>query len=197
MVALIQGERSFQMKVPRKGWVLVVERTGPWPGNRRLKRTVGTYHVYHDGVAVPKLSGGTAERQGPSDNGAVGKREHRRVEAGTYPARTHDTTSYKTSGYKSSGQPPKPAIGLGGRGASMGSRDGILVHPASGTGSTIGCINLGPEITGPDTRLVMRDSLRRVVAVIDDLKAYAGSRFPGPDSEAVPDAFVMIVDPPG
>jgi len=185
------------MSIPKRGWAFVVTRLGPWPGKPKRLRTVGRYQVYRDGVVVPGLSGGTIERQGPSDNSATGEREHRRVEAGKYPARTHRTTSYKTSGYKSSGQPPKPAIGLGGPQASMGARDGILVHPAAGFGSTIGCINLGPEITGPNSKLTMRDSLRRVVAVIDDLKAFAGPRFPGPDSEAISGAFVMIIDPPG
>ena len=135
--------------------------------------------------------------RGQATTALIGKREHRRVEAGKYPARTHKTSDYQTSDY--TGRPGtrrSPRLGLAARRHQWApATESSSTRPVA-TGSTIGCVNLGPEITGPNSRLTMRDSLKRVVAVIDDLKAFAGPRFPGPDSEAIPNAFVLIVDPP-
>ena len=130
------------------GWVFVVQRlqgrTPPW---QEVRRTVGTYQVYRNGKPVAGLSGTTVERQGPGDNGATGKRQHRCIEAATYALFTHDTDNYSTVDYETNGDHPRPAIEVGG----TGRRIGILIHPASGYGSTIGCVNLSDHLANANS----------------------------------------------
>ena len=76
------------------GWTLHVTRVRREKRTGELRaRTVGHYRVLHDGVpaAGPLLSGDTVEREGPGDNGYVGKEERRCIEAGTYSLGLHDT----------------------------------------------------------------------------------------------------------
>jgi hypothetical protein len=54
----------------------------------------------------------TVEREGPGDNGPVGKADHRCIEAGTYPLRSHDTENYTTVGFETDGDHPRPALDL-------------------------------------------------------------------------------------
>lgn len=174
------------------GWTLLVKRV------RREKRageararTVGHYTVLHDGVPVadPLLSGDTVEREGPGDNGYVGKEERRCIEAGTYPIGVQDTDNYSTVDYERNGDHPRPAILV----RDTDRRSAILVHPAADYGSTIGCINLGSGLANANSNLGLMDSTRRVIAVIDDLKAFLGGRFPG---GAFPQCRIIVEDPP-
>src|SRR5215471_1220813 len=86
-----------------QAWTFLVQRLRE---ERRegegFNRTIGTYQVLHDGVPVPGLSGTTVERQGPGDNGIIGKKQHRCIAAGTYPIDSHATAKYRTVRYNTS-----------------------------------------------------------------------------------------------
>ncbi len=156
-----------------------------------FKRTVGTYQVYHNGVAVEGLSGMTVERQGPGDNTMVGKREHRCIAAGSYPLNGHRTVNFRTVGYKTSGAHPRPAIEVG----DTDKREGILIHPADGYASTIGCINLSGPLTDADSDIEFSDSFRRVVDVIDDLTRFHGGVIPAGDAEPIANSSLIVEEP--
>lgn len=177
--------------IPATGWTLLVQRLRT--ENRAAKafaRTVGRYQVCVDGQPVAGLAGMTVEREGPGDNGPVGKAEHRCIEAGTYPLRGHDTENYTTVGFASDGDHPRPAIEVG----DTSSRTAILIHPASGYGSTIGCINLAGRLVDADSDFSLTDSTARVIAVINDLKSHSGGTLP--HDGAIANGHLVVVDPP-
>jgi hypothetical protein len=174
-----------------KGWTLTIQRVrSEMRAGEGFARTVGTYSVLRDGVAQAALSGMTVERQGPGDNGSLGKQNHRCIAAGSYPLRAHASAKYKTTGYASDGNHPRPAIEVG----NTGERDGILVHPADRYGSTIGCINLSGLLTNADSDILLPDSVKRVIAVIEDLRAYCGGRLNLAEDGSVQNARIVITD---
>jgi N-acetylmuramoyl-L-alanine amidase len=155
-----------------------------------FNRTIGSYQVLHNGVPVPGLSGATVERQGPGDNGEIGHAEHRCIAAGDYPINSHATAKYKTVGYKTSGRRPRPALEIG----DTDKRSGILIHPADGYASTIGCINLASQLNDADADIEFSDSFRRVVDVIDDLTHFSGASLPQADGVPIANAHLVVRD---
>jgi peptidoglycan hydrolase-like protein with peptidoglycan-binding domain len=177
--------------IPETGWTLLVRRLRT--EKRELKpyaRTVGTYQVYVDGHPVTGLAGMTVEREGPGDNGQVGKADHRCIEAGTYPLRGHHTENYAIMGFATDGDHPRPAIEVGG----TASRTGILIHPASGYASTIGCINLAGDLVDADSDFSLTDSTARVIGLINNLQQDFGSALPR--EGAIANCHLVVVDPP-
>jgi len=172
-------------------WTLAIQRirSEMRPGEG-FARTVGTYSVLHGGVAQAELSGMTVERQGPGDNGPVGKLHHRCIAAGSYPLRPHASAKYRTTHYLGDGGHPRPAIEVGDTGA----RDGILVHPADRYGSTIGCINLSGLLHDADSDILLPDSIKRVIAVIEDLRAFCGGRLNLAEDGSILNARIVITD---
>ena len=177
--------------IPQSGWTLLVRRlrTEKRDG-KAFARTVGEYQIYVDGAPVADLRGMTVEREGPGDNGPVGKADHRCIEGGTYPLRGHNTENYTTVGFETDGDHPRPALEVGDTDA----RIGILIHPASGYGSTIGCINLASSLDGPDSDFSLSDSTARVIAVINDLKRRNGGSLT--NEGLIRDCHLIVVDPP-
>lgn len=180
------------MPIEGIGWefhiVRVSEQRRPSDGKRR---TVGRYQVFHDGVpqAGPSLSGTVAETRGPGANTPAGN--SRRVEAGRYPLFTQDGTKYVTIGYKDSVSPsvlPKPGLEL----KQTGDRSEILIHPGAGFLSSIGCINPCTSLPKASEPIDFAPSRRRVIALIEDLRAFVGATFPGVNGVRVPNAFVVI-----
>ena len=162
-------------QVPATGWTFFVQRLREeYRSGKSFVRTVGTYQVFHDGVAVAGLGGMTVERQGPGDDSATGTAEHRCIVARTYPLRSHDTVDYATVGFETDGEHPRPAIGVG----DTDFRTGILIHPAEGYGSTIGCINLSGTLHDATSDFTLADSTARVIAVIQDLQQASGGHLP-------------------
>jgi hypothetical protein len=174
-----------------KTWTFVVQRLRE---ERRegegFNRTVGTYQVLHDGAPVPGLSGTTVERQGPGDNGTIGRAEHRCIASGNYPLNSHATLKYKTVSYKTSGAHPRPALEVG----NTDKREGILIHPADGYASTIGCINLASQLDDADADIEFSDSLKRVVDIIEDLKRFNGGSLPAGDGVPIANAQLVVRD---
>lgn len=173
------------------GWVLLVERKREEfrPG-MNFRRTVGHYQVYRDGVAVDGLEGTTVERQGPGDNSGVGRDQHRCIEAGTYPLRSHRTDNYRTVDFETDGEHPRPSIEVG----NTRQRTGILVHPASGYGSTIGCINLADTLDGPQSNFSLARSTQRVIAVIDSIKEHLGGTLPSAQGAPLAGCQLIVRD---
>jgi peptidoglycan hydrolase-like protein with peptidoglycan-binding domain len=177
--------------IPETGWTLLVRRLRTEKRESKpYARTVGTYQVYVDGHPVTGLAGMTVEREGPGDNGPVGKADHRCIEAGTYPLRGHHTENYAIVGFATDGDHPRPAIEVGG----TASRTGILIHPASGYASTIGCINLARDLVDADSDFSLTDSTARVIGLINNLQQDFGGALPR--EGAIANCHLVVVDPP-
>ncbi|HST37730.1 MAG TPA: M23 family metallopeptidase [Allosphingosinicella sp.] len=163
-------------------------------------RTVGSYQVYHDGEKatgtinvdgkdVP-LFGTTAEAAGPSQNAKTADEGFpTRIVAKTYPMQTSGGPTYVTHGYRTDEQIAAQMPGLELKGTDR--RTDILIHPGKDEfRSTVGCINLCTHLDTPGEIISYKGSRRRVIALIEDMKAYLGA-LPGPD-QAIPNAFVVI-----
>lgn len=168
----------------------------------RKKRTVGTYQVYHDGQPATGtirvgdrdalLFGTTAEAPGPSQN--VNRAEEgfpTRILAKTYPMKTSGGPTYVTHGYRQDEAKVAKMPGL--ELTDTGRRTDILIHPGKDEfRSTVGCINLCTHLDTPQEIISYKGSRRRVIALIEDMKAFLGPH-PGPD-QPIPNAFVVIDD---
>ena len=155
-------------------------------------RTVGVYQVFHDGQPVQGLSGQTAESRGPSSNITKGVR----IKAGRYPLATQDGGKYATLGYTSNANQAalrKPGIEV----MNTHPRSEILIHPGIGFLASIGCVNLCKSLPSAAEPISWDGSRNRVIAVIDDMKAYLGAGFPTKDGKPIPNAFVEFVELPG
>ena len=120
------------MPIIGEGWELhIVRRTEQRRTSDGKRRTVGTYQVFHDGMAQTRvhLRGMTAETRGPGSNAVAGN--NRRIEAGRYPLATQAGTKYVTWGYKQSESPrarPKPGLEL----VETEARSEIFASPRAG-----------------------------------------------------------------
>ena len=171
-----------------KKWELRIGREGDQTRKAR-RRTNGRYAVFHDGVRVAALTGATAETKGPGDNKTTGNK--RCVEAGTYNLFTQPGDKYVTIGYTSNVNPAalkRPGLLL----LPTGKRIGILIHPGRGFLSSVGCINPATTLAKATDDIAFVDSRKRVIAIIDDLKAFLGSSFPTKNGVKIPNATVVI-----
>ncbi len=184
------------MPITKTGWELHIvrhfEQRRPSDGKRR---TVGRYEVFHDGVpqAGPGLSGTMAETRGPGANRPAGNR--RCVEPGRYPLSTQGGTRYVTFGFQhseSTSASPKPGLEL----KNTGERTKILIHPGRGFLSSVGCLNPCTALPDAAEPIDYAPSRRRVIALIQDLRAFAGGDFPSVNGRRIPNAFVVIDQDP-
>lgn len=184
------------MPITNSGWEMLIvrksEQRRPSDGKRR---TVGTYQVFHDGVAQTGagMKGTVAETRGPGANAP--ENNGRRVEPGTYPISTQDGEHYVTIGYKESEAPsaaPKPGIELN----KTGERTEILFHPGQGFLASVGCINPCTSLSNAGVTIDYAPSRKRVIAVIEDLKAFLGSDFPTKNGKRIPRASIVIEGEP-
>lgn len=171
-------------------WELHIIRHSEQINSIGKRRTVGTYQVYHDGVAQAQLdlSGTMSETRGPGANSPAGN--HRRVEEGRYPLYTQKGGKYVTIGYASSINPavkPKPGLEL----KETGARTEILIHPGSNFLSSVGCLNPCTSLPSPSEMIDFKSSRRRVISIIEDLKNYI-SDFPAKNGQKIPHAYVVI-----
>ncbi len=182
------------MPITGSGWEIHFLRTSMQtnPANGR-KRTVGSYQVFLDGVIQTgdDLSGAFAERPGPGNNGQTGKQQGLRVEAGRYPLFTQAGTKYKTLGFADSNMInvlPRPGVEL----KDTGVRSEILFHPGIGFLASIGCLNLCAALADGSVGITYTSSRRRVISVIEHMKASLGNRFPTTNGKPIIDAFAVI-----
>jgi len=165
-------------------------------GSDGKRRTIGRYQIFHDGVAQTgrDMSGATAESRGPGANSPP--QNGRRVEAKSYPLATQAGTKYVTFGFvqsNSAAVSPKPGFELKG----TGQRSEILVHPGRGFLASIGCINLATSLPNAAEMIDYVGSRRRVIAVIEDMRAFIGAGFPTTNGRTIPNASVVIDGEPG
>jgi hypothetical protein len=180
------------MPIQGTGWEMhIVRKSEQARGSRR--RTVGTYKVFHDGQPVSGLSGTVAETRGPGDNSTPDN--NRRVEEGRYPISTQDGENYVTIGYTSNLNHtalPRPGIELN----QTGQRTEILIHPGRGFLSSVGCINPCTKLPNAEEDIAFVGSRTRVIAIIDDLKAFLGNSFPTRNGRRIGNAFIVIEGEP-
>lgn len=180
-------------------WEIRIERQSEQTFGGKT-RTVGTYQVYHDGAKatgtilvdgkeVP-LSGTTAEAAGPSQNAKTAKEGFpTRIVAKTYPMQTSGGPTYVTHKYLKNETIADGMPGLELKGTDR--RTDILIHPGKNEfRSSVGCINLCTHLKTPQEIINYPGSRRRVIALIEDMKAFLGD-LPGPD-QPIPNAFVVI-----
>jgi len=176
------------MPISGVGWELHIVRKMQQTRGERT-RTIGTYQVFHNGQPQAELAGTSVETKGPGDNKVKGN--GRRIEAGVYPLATHAGPHYVTLGYHVSTDPdqtPKPGLEL----RHTGNRSEILVHPGHGFLASVGCINLTEPLPSAATDIPFVNSRDRVIAAINDLKAFAGAAFPHFNGQPIADATVVI-----
>jgi hypothetical protein len=171
------------MPITGVGWEILVERVKEERRDNRL-RTRGKYQVFRDGVLVAGLGGSCVETRGPGDNSE--EDNGKRIEQGRYPLGTHDGARFATINYPNTGR--RPALKLN----KTNKRTDILIHPASGFKSTIGCINLSRTLANAQADIDGTDSRKRVIAVIEDLKNFLAKDFPKNDDKPIPRAFAVI-----
>jgi len=179
------------MPITGSGWEFHIIRKEEQKRADGRRRTVGRYKVFHDGVAQigTDFSGMVAEAKGPGANRPAGN--GRRIKQGRYPMATQDGTRYDTWGYKDDDDPdvePKPGLEL----TATGERSEILIHPGIGFLASIGCINLCTNLPNANEPIDYVGSRQRVIAVIENLKAYLGKEFPKTNEKKIPRAFVVI-----
>lgn len=180
--------------MPREnsGWEFhIVRKSEQRRASDGKRRTVGTYQIFHDGVRQvgAGLSGTVAETRGPGANRPAGN--NRRIEPGRYPLFTQDGSRYVTIGYTESESPwarPKPGLEL----KETGARSEILIHPGQGFLASIGCINPCTSLPNAAELIDFAPSRKRVIAIIENLKTYAGDAFPARNGKKIPNAFVVI-----
>ncbi len=169
-------------------WELHIRRTGEQVAGSK-RRTVGVYQVFHNGNPVAGLSGATAETRGPGANAPAGN--NRCIEPGSYNLHIQDGEKYATIGYTANTNPAslrRPGLLL----LPTGQRVGILIHPARGFLWSVGCINPAGPLPNAVASIDFLDSRRRVIALIDDLRAFCGSAFPSQGGARIPGAKVII-----
>jgi hypothetical protein len=94
-------------------------------------------------------------------------------------------------GYKNSTDPdvtPKPGLELN----DTGKRSEILIHPGHGFLSSVGCINPCSSLPSANELINFVGSRQRVIDIIEDLKAFLGTKFPKQNGKPIPSAFVVI-----
>ena len=166
------------MPIQNTGWEFhIVRQSEQRRSSDGKRRTVGRYQVYHEGVRQTGtgLSGTVAETRGPGANRPAGN--NRRVEAGRYPLWTQDGEKYVTIGYRDSESAtarPKPGIEL----KETDQRSEILIHPGQGFLASIGCINPCTALPNALEEIDFKPSRKRVIAIIEDMKAFTGNAFP-------------------
>ncbi len=181
------------MPIQGSGWEIHIQRTLVQIRQSDGKpRTVGTYQVYHNGTPVPGLTGTTAESKGPSSNAV----KNVRINPGRYPLATQDGGKYATIGYTGNANPAalrRPGVEL----LNTGNRSEILIHPGIGFLASVGCINLCRILPNEAEPISFGGSRNRVIAIIDDMRAFLGAAFPTRNGRPIPNAFAVIDEVPG
>jgi hypothetical protein len=179
------------MPIAGHGWEMLIERhRNQQRASDGKIRTVGKYRIFHDG-ADSGIAGMTAESRGPGTNTIKG----RRIAPGRYALWAQDGGKYATIGHTSNANPSalrRPSVELKG----TQPRSEILIHPGIGFLASVGCINLCKNLPNAAEPISFPGSRQRVIAMLDDLKAYLGPSFPDRDGKPIPRAFVVIEGEP-
>jgi hypothetical protein len=194
---MVVSRGGIAMALTNSGWEMQIIRKSVQTrsSGRARVRTVGTYQIFHEGVAQTgfAMKGTVAESPGPGDNAVAGNKK--RVEAGNYPISTQDGEKYKTFGYTNSEAPnvgPKPGIELN----KTGRRSEILIHPGQAFLASVGCINPCTSLPNAAEMIDYAPSRKRVIAIIEDLRAFLGSDFPTRNGRKIPRAQIVIEGEP-
>lgn len=187
------------MPITKQGWEIHIQRERVQTRSGKT-RTVGSYQVFHDGVAATSfdlngndvpLFGTTAESKGPGQNVTPAtSSKPSRIAQGRYPLKTSGGPTYVTNGYRQDLQIKAKMPGIELR--KTGNRTDILIHPGKDEFlSSIGCINLCTSLPKASQNIDYADSRLRVIALIEDMKTFLGN-VPAGGDEAILNAFAII-----
>ncbi|MEO8927531.1 MAG: hypothetical protein ABI306_10265 [Caulobacteraceae bacterium] len=181
------------MTITGQGWELLVERLGLHAAGS-VTRTYGRYQLFRNGVAADPR-GHMCECPGPGDNAVEGS--GLRIAPGRYPLWTQ-FGRFRTIGYRDSATPPgadpMPALRL----EETGNRVAILIHPGHPPTpylSSVGCLNPIKALAAGEP-MDFADSRDRVIAMIDDLRAFSPGAFASATGTRIENAWVIIVGEP-
>jgi len=163
------GEAIFARE-GRRVLVRAEVRTGDTPALFRANDGGAKYRV---GMATSTKSTSRA-RNTPARGGSTGRK----------PAA--NTAAQKTVKYPSA--EPKPGLLV----LETEPRFDILIHPGHDFLASTGCINLTEPLADGDADIAFVDSRDRVIAAINDLKAFAGEAFPQLNGHAIANAWIVI-----
>jgi hypothetical protein len=185
------------MSVPAKGFCVLVQRKRQEKrSSKSFARTVSSYQCFWNGAAIPSLEGQLVERGGPGNNTtAIGNVKDLRIEAGTYPLAVHDGTKFQTFGYSNSlhhNAMPRPGILL----LETGERSAILVHPGLDYVWSVGCLNPASGLVNADSAVSYPESRAQVIAIINEMQAKLGVKFPKKGGTRIPGAVIVIEGEP-
>ncbi len=182
--------------IPSKGFCIWLNRLREETRSGLKPRTVGDYICYWNGEPIHDLDGQMVERFGPGNNTSSGV-DKTRVKAGTYRLRVHDGPRYKTYRYDKDGGFPLPGLLLDGQDTKV--RTDILIHPChdeeNGYLSSIGCLNPAFGLKDAASKINLKDSRARVIAIIEAMKSKMGSDFPK-TTALIPNAVIIITGEP-
>jgi hypothetical protein len=68
----------------------------------------------------------------------------------------------------------------------------VIIHPGQGFLANAGCINPCTSLPNAAELIDFVPSRKRVIAIINDLKAFTGRTFPTKNGKKIPNAFVVI-----
>jgi len=185
------------MAIPSTGFVIHLRRLRQEKrASKSYPRTVGQYRCLWNGAAIAGLEGQIVERGGPGDNtDEIGDAKDRRIAQGTYPLAFQRGPKYTTKGYSSSSSHTalkRPGILL----LNTGEREAILIHPGMDYVWSVGCLNPCSGLTNAGSVVNFADSRRRVIAIIEAMKAKIGSSFPNSAGAPIPGAVIVIEGEP-
>jgi hypothetical protein len=179
------------MPITGHGWELLVTRLG-LQSHGGVTRTYATYQAHRDGVMIPALFGHLCECTGPGDN--TEEDNGMRIEAGRYQLSTQFGQRYRSMGFSTdthvAGALPMPGLLL----KDTENRTAILIHPGHPPHlylSSVGCLNLTKPL-GKNDDMEFFESRKRVIAMIDNLRAFSPGSFQNGHMKRIPDAFVVI-----
>lgn len=180
------------MPISGHGWEILIKRhsTQKRASDGKI-RTVGQYQVFNNGAPIAGLTGTTAESRGPGSNMVKGVR----IAEGSYPLATQDGGKYATIDYNPSANHMalrRPGVEL----LKTKGRSEILIHPGIGFLASIGCINLCKILPDASEPISFAGSRARVIAMIDNMRAFLEGDFPAKDGRPIPRAFSIIEGEP-
>ena len=176
------------------GWEFhIVRKSEQRRASDGKRRTVGEYQIFHDGVKQEGagLSGTVAETRGSAPTNLLATIAASRKDATPCSLRTARNMSRSATRIRrSTFAKPKPGLEL--KETGQRAKRSPLSTPAKVFSRASADINPCTSLPDAAEMIDFVPSRKRVIAIINDLKAYVGDTFPTTNGKRIPNAFVVI-----